>query len=115
MTGTELMAAIAGKHAAGESALAESVERQRRLSIPFACLVFAALGIPLGIQPSRAVRSRGFSLSLALIFAYYLLLTLGESLGQRGILPAPVAMWLPNILLAALAVVFFVRAAREGG
>ena len=113
MTLPELRAAIAAKRAAGQPAYGEAVELQRKFSIPFACLAFAAIGIPLGIRPSRSVRSRGFSLSLALIFAYYLLLTLGESLGQRGVFPAALALWLPNLLLGVLAVVLFVRAARE--
>lgn len=113
MTIPELRMAIAAKRSAADPALSEQVELQRKFSIPFACLAFAAIGIPLGIRPSRSVRSRGFTLSLVLIFVYYLLLTLGESLGERGVLPAGIAMWLPNLLLTALAIVFFLRAARE--
>lgn len=115
MTYGELQQAIAAKQAGGEPAFSEAVEMHRRFSIPFACLGFAAIGIPLGIQPTRSVRSRGFTLSLALIFLYYLLLTLGESLGERGVLPPGIGMWLPNILLTALALILFVRAARETG
>ena len=59
------------------------------------------------------MRSRGFSLSLVVIFAYYILLTLGESLGERGVWPAALAMWLPNVLLTLLAGILLVRAARE--
>ena len=53
-------------------------------------------------------------MSLSIIFAYYVLLSMGESLGERGVLPAAVALWIPNVLLTALAVVLFARAAREG-
>jgi lipopolysaccharide export system permease protein len=113
MTLAELRRAIAAKRLAREPVFSEAVELHRRFSIPFACLAFAAIGIPLGIQPTRSVRSRGFTLSLGLIFLYYLLLTLGESLGQRGVLPPGIAMWLPNILLSGLAVMLFIRAARE--
>jgi lipopolysaccharide export system permease protein len=113
MTLAELQQAIAAKRLAGEPAFSEAVELHRKFSIPFACLAFAAIGIPLGIQPTRSVRSRGFTLSLGLIFLYYLLLTLGESLGQRGVLPAGIALWLPNVLLSGLAVMLFIRAAGE--
>ncbi|MFQ5666733.1 MAG: LPS export ABC transporter permease LptF [Candidatus Binatia bacterium] len=113
MTIPELQAAMAAKHAAGQPAFGEAVELQRKFSIPFACLAFAAIGIPLGIRPSRAVRSRSFTLSLVIIFLYYLLLRLGQSLGERGVLQAGLAMWLPNISLTLLALVLFVRAARE--
>jgi len=113
MTLQELLAAMEAKRQAGTPAFGEAVELQRKFSIPFACLAFAAIGIPLGIQPTRSVRSRGFSLSLVVIFAYYILLTLGESLGARGVWPAAVAMWLPNVLLTLLAAILLVRAARE--
>lgn len=110
----ELRAIIARKQAAGEPATAERVEFQRRLSIPFACLAFAAIAVPLGIQPSRAVRSRGFALSLVLIFVYYVFLSLGENLGTRGILPAWVALWIPNAFLVVLGAASFTIASHGG-
>lgn len=110
----ELRASIAAKAIAGDPAYAERVELHRKLAIPFACLVFAALGVPLGIQPTRAVHSRGFSLSLGLIFLYYLLLTFGQNLGERGTLPPLIAAWLPNAVLSVVAAFMLLRAAQEG-
>ena len=115
MTLPELRAAIASKTVAGDPTFVERVEVQRKFSIPFACLVFAALGVPLGIQPSRSVHSRGFSMSLVLIFVYYLLLTFGQNLGERGTLPTAVAVWLPNTVLSVVAIYLLARAAREDG
>jgi lipopolysaccharide export system permease protein len=115
MTLTELHAAVETKAAQGDPALVERVEIQRKFSIPFACLVFAALGVPLGIQPSRSVHSRGFSMSLLLIFIYYLLLTFGQNLGERGALPPGLAVWIPNAVLAVIAAYLLTRAAREAG
>ena len=113
LTLPELRRDIAVKATAGDPGYAERVELHRKLAIPFACLVFAALGVPLGIQPTRAVHSRGFSLSLGLIFLYYLLLTFGQNLGERGTLPPVVAVWLPNAVLAVVAAVMLLRAAQE--
>lgn len=110
----ELRAIIAEKRAAGLPTTAEEVEVQRRLSIPFACLGFAAVAVPLGIQPSRAVRSRGFALSIVLIFLYYVFLSLGENLGSRGILSPSVALWIPNAFLVGLAVVTFTIVSQGG-
>jgi lipopolysaccharide export system permease protein len=115
MTLPELRDEIARKAAQHDNAFVERVEVQRKFSIPFACLVFAALGVPLGIQPSRSVHSRGFSVSLVLIFVYYLLLSFGQNLGARGTLPAPLAMWLPNAVLSVVAVLLLARAVREAG
>ena len=113
LTWVELRDAIAEKQASGDPANVERVEFQRKFAIPFACLVFAALGVPLGIQPTRAVHSRGFSLSLGLIFLYYLLLTFGQNLGERGTLPPIVAVWLPNVVLAIVGAVLLLRAGQE--
>jgi hypothetical protein len=76
-------------------------------------LAFAAVAVPLGLRPSNSVRSRGFLISLGLILAYYVLLTFGQSLAERGVAPTAPAMWLPNLLVMALAAVLFRRAARE--
>lgn len=109
----ELRRAIAEKSGRGEPAYVERVELHRKLAIPFACLVFAAIGVPLGIQPTRSVHSRSFSLSLALIFLYYLLLTLGQNLGERGIVHPLFAVWIPNVVLAGIAALLLSRAAHE--
>lgn len=115
LTLPELRDAITEKIASGDPANAERVELQRKLAIPFACLVFAAIGVPLGIQPTRSVHSRGFSLSLGLIFLYYLLLTFGQNLGERGSLPPVLAVWLPNGVLSVVAAILLLRAGQEAG
>jgi lipopolysaccharide export system permease protein len=113
MTLGELRARIAERAAAGRSGRTELVELHRKFSLPFACLVFGLVGVPLGIQPVRAVRSRSFSVSLALIFAYYLLLTAGEAMAEKGTLPAFIALWIPNVVFMTVGIVLFVAAARE--
>lgn len=113
MTLTELRKAIAERSAAGRPVNTELVELHRKFSLPFACLVFGLVGVPLGIQPVRAVRSRSFSVSLALIFVYYLLLTAGEAMADKGRLPAVIALWIPNVVFTALGVGLFIAAARE--
>ena len=113
MTVPELRDVIAQRAAAGRPVNAELVELHRKFSLPFACLVFGLIGVPLGVQPVRAVRSRSFSVSLALIFVYYLLLTAGEAMAEKGTLPAIVGLWIPNVIFGALGLVLFVAVARE--
>ena len=96
-----------------DPALAERVELNRRFSVPFASLVFALIGIPLGLQPVRAVRSRGLAVSLIVILVYYLLLSGAETLGQRGSVSIPLALWTPNLALGAIGAFLFLREARE--
>lgn len=109
----QLRAAIAAKQAAGTPALPELVEFHRKFSIPFACIVFGLVGVPLGVQPARAVRSRGFAVSLAVIFLYYILLSTGQALAEQGTLPPVVGLWLPNVVLGTMGIVLLRRAGRE--
>jgi lipopolysaccharide export system permease protein len=89
------------------------VEFHKKFSIPFACIVFGLLAIPLGIRKVRGGKSYGFIISLLIFLTYYLLLMLGESLGIDGSLPPLIGMWLPNIIMALLALYLFFHAARE--
>jgi lipopolysaccharide export system permease protein len=113
LTITQLASAIAAKRAAGTTPTAELVEYHRKFSIPFACIVFGLIAVPLGVQPARAVRSRGFAVSLAVIFAYYILLSTGQGVAEQGGVPPLVGLWLPNLVLGAFGVALFRRAARE--
>lgn len=109
----ELRTAIAERERAGKRASGELVELHRKFSLPFACLVFGLVGVPLGIRPARAVRSRGFSVSLVVIFLYYLLLTTGETMAQKGVLAPMVGLWVPNVVFLLFGAALFVIAARE--
>jgi len=51
--------------------------------------------------------------SLAVILFYYLALTLGQSLAERGLTPTIPAVWLPNVLLLAFGAVLLRQAASE--
>ncbi len=77
------------------------VEMHRRFSLPLASLVFAVLGTPLGVQRQRSSSSVGFGLCILVIFMYYALMMVTGTLGEGGVLPPMLAVWIPN--LAALA------------
>ncbi|MDD2318488.1 MAG: LPS export ABC transporter permease LptF [Geobacteraceae bacterium] len=89
------------------------LEFHRRLAFPFACFVFALVGVPLGLQNRRSGKSSGFSLCLAVLLLYYIALSVGKTLGQKAIVPPVLAMWLPNLLFITLGVYFFKTTASE--
>lgn len=88
------------------------IEIHKKLSLPFACIVFAFLGLPLGVMTGRAGRTGGFSLGLVIILLYYVLLTAGEKMAMDGRVSAFLGMWAPDIVLAAAGVFLFLRADR---
>ena len=73
-------------------------ELYQRLSIPMASLVFALIGVPLGLQPTRNTSSAGFAVSVVIIFVYYSLMTLANALARGGIVAPMYAVWIPNII-----------------
>ncbi len=108
-----LRATLATKAAARLPHRLELVEWHRRLAIPAACLVFGLIAVPLGIESSRAVKSRGFAVSLGVIFCYYILLSIGQALAEQGALPASIGLWAPNVVLGVVGLLLLRRAARE--
>ena len=89
------------------------VELHKRYAIPFTCIVFALIGVPLGIQPHRSGRSYGFILSILILLAYYVSLTASEILAVKKIIPAFIGGWIPNLLFGGLGIYLFVKTANE--
>jgi LPS export ABC transporter permease LptG/LPS export ABC transporter permease LptF len=88
-------------------------EIHKKFSIPFACFVFGVLGLALGIRNRRDGRSWGFVASLSILFSYYVLIDVGESMANSGRLSSFLGMWAANLVMGTGALVLLVRAARE--
>lgn len=89
------------------------VEIHKKFSIPVACLVFGLFALPLGINNRRGGKASGFALSIGVLVVYYILLNNGEEAARFGKIPAWLAMWSPNILLAGLGLFLLVRRNRD--
>lgn len=71
---------------------------QEKVAIPFACLVFAIIGVALGVKPQNSGKATSFGICIGLIFIYYLLSFICQSLGISGAIPPMIAAWIPNVL-----------------
>ena len=89
------------------------VEFHRRLALPFACLVFGLVALPLSVRGVATSRTVGFTVSLGIILLYYMLLSAGESFGRSGQMPPGVALWMPNVILGGVGVWLFARVTQE--
>lgn len=74
------------------------VRIQEKIAVPFACLVFAMIGAVLGVQPQDSGKATSFGICIGLIFGYYLLSFISQSLGISGAIAPWLAAWLPNFL-----------------
>jgi LPS export ABC transporter permease LptF/LPS export ABC transporter permease LptG len=89
------------------------VEVHKKFALPFVCVIFCFLSLPLGVSSRKGGRSSGFTISLAVILIYYVLITAGEKMAMDGRVAPWLGMWGPDILLALAAAVLFVLALRE--
>ncbi|HEX8169514.1 MAG TPA: LPS export ABC transporter permease LptG [Thermoanaerobaculia bacterium] len=89
------------------------VEIHKKFAIPFACIAFGVLGLPLGITNRRGGKSSGFSLSIAIILFYYVMMNNGEHLAATGKVSPAVGMWSANAILLILGMFLLTRANRD--
>ncbi len=84
------------------------IEIARRFSMPCAALLLGLLAMPLGIQPPRMQKTWGASLSLSLgllaFTVYFALISLMTAVAEAGAFPVWLATWLPNMIIASLAI-----------
>jgi lipopolysaccharide export system permease protein len=78
------------------------VEFWKKISIPFASLVFVLLGVPLGIISRRGGAGVSISISMGVFLVYWICLISGETLADRLLLSPFWAMWTPNVLFLIL-------------
>jgi lipopolysaccharide export system permease protein len=90
-------------------------ELHSRFAFPCAALVFAVVAVPLGMQNHRSGKSAGFSTSIAILLAYYVLQSLLRTLAEKGSLPPGLALWLPNLIFLGLGWYLLRMASQERG
>lgn len=75
---------------------------QKKYALPSVPLVFALIGACLGMATRQRATSGGFTLSVVIIFGYYILSYITDSLGAGGLISGAMAAWLPTCVGLAL-------------
>lgn len=107
MTGEELYAEIKKGKESRHDKNWLYIELYKKISIPFACIVFMVIGVPLGLMTRKGGRVIGIGFSLVLITVYYFALSIGQNMGYRGKLDHMFAVWLPNLLILGVGALLF--------
>ena len=80
-------------------------EFHKRWAISVLCLVFAMIGVALGIQTNRRQqKSSGLILCLGVIIVYWILYVVLEGMARNGQIQPALAIWTPNLLFSVLCV-----------
>jgi lipopolysaccharide export system permease protein len=90
---------------AGYDATRYQAQMYSKVSMPFACLIMAFVGIPFSLRSGRSSGvALGIGLSIGIGFAYFVINAILISLGGTGVLPPLVAAWAANFIFALSAI-----------
>ena len=73
-------------------------EIQRRWAYPAACVALAIFVLPVAAAFQGLHRQIGLVVALLMFFVYYSLMSLGFTLGETGVVPPYIGLWIPNAL-----------------
>lgn len=90
------------------------VESNLKVAIPFATIIFVLFGGAASLIFGWRSRAVGVVISLLLVGLFQGVLLWTETLGRRGIIPAPLGAWFPNIIFGVAGVLLFMRLDRLG-
>jgi lipopolysaccharide export system permease protein len=91
------------------------VEIHKKYTLSAACLSFVLIGLALALRFPRGGIGLVIGASLVIFALFYVALTAGEQLADRGAISAPLAMWLPNGIVLLAGLLGLVRVNKEFG
>jgi LPS export ABC transporter permease LptG/LPS export ABC transporter permease LptF len=91
-----------------------AIELHQRFALPFACILLAMVGIPLGVSSRKGGKSSAFVLTVVLAFLYYLGFIGLIGLARKGSLPVPLAVWTPDAVFLIAGIVLLSQLERPG-
>lgn len=85
------------------------VEIHKKLSIPFACVVFILFGAPVGIMTRRGNFGFAAMISTVVLTFYWVSLIQGEKLADRLYISPSIGMWTFNTILSIVGIYLIIR------
>lgn len=83
------------------------LEKHRRLTLPFSSFILTIMGVALTSKKKRGGIGWNLAIGIALAFLYILFLRFSEMFVYTGVLPAGIALWLPNVVYTVIAIVLY--------
>ncbi len=91
------------------------VEVHKKWSISVACITFVLMGVTLALRFPRGGMGLVVGGGFGVFAVFYVFLTAGEALSDRGIVSPALSMWGPNVLFTIAGVVGLILVNRETG
>lgn len=87
------------------------VEYQRRYAMCAAAFILTVIGMALSSRKVKGGLGVNIGVGLVLSFSYILFMAITQSFAYSGLTSPLIAMWIPNVIYAVIAVVLYRRAA----
>jgi len=91
------------------------VEIHKKFTLSIACLSFVLIGIALALRFPRGGIGLVIGASLVIFALFYVSLTAGEQLADRGVISPALAMWFPNMVVLIAGIFGLFRVNKEFG
>ncbi|MBQ9475725.1 MAG: LptF/LptG family permease [Bacteroidales bacterium] len=86
------------------------IEKHTRLAMPFSAIILTIIGVSLSSRKRRGGLGWNIAFGIALAFTYILFLRFSQMFVFGGLLPPWIALRIPNIIYAGIAVFLYLRA-----
>lgn len=86
------------------------IEKHNRFSLPVSAFILTIIGLSLCTKKKRGGMGWNLAAGTGLGFSYILFMQFSEMFVITDTLPAQVAVWMPNVLYAIIAVVLYIKA-----
>ena len=83
------------------------LEKHQRYSMPFSAFILTIIGVTLSSRKKRGGIGWNIGIGIALSFTYILFMRFSQMFVYTGAMPAVVALWIPNVLYAIVALILY--------
>ena len=80
-----------------------------RIAYPFSNLLIVLFAVPLAYNRRKKNIAVGFGISLTVVFFYFGIVKMGQTMGQNGTLPPLIAAWLGNAIMTAGGIINLIK------
>lgn len=110
MSFTEMWDYVKRLKTSGYNAVQYEVELHNKIAFPVSSLLMVLISVPFAIRTVRSGGAgKGFAVAIAIAFFYWLLMSVGSSLGRSGVIPPFLAAWFANLCFGAAAIAVLLR------
>jgi lipopolysaccharide export system permease protein len=106
----DLRRRIAEKRELGEEVYKDQVELYLKITFPLASFILVLIGAPLAANPRRSGPSVGFGISIIISFVFFVLIRIGQSFGNVGMLSPLLAASLGDIVFLVVGIILLFMA-----